>query len=110
MPLKNNKVLSLIGLAMKAGAVASGEFSTEKAVKSQKAKLVIIAEDASKNTIKLFTNACTYYNTPLVTYGSKEQLGKALGKDIRASLAITNEDFYCAIMKQIESQQESMEV
>ena len=29
----NNKVLSLIGLATKAGKIASGEFSTEKSVK-----------------------------------------------------------------------------
>ena len=32
----NNKVLSLLGLATKAGKIASGEFSTEKSVKSGK--------------------------------------------------------------------------
>ena len=49
-----NKILSLVGLAMKAGKVVSGEFSTEKAVKEGKASLVIVAEDASDNTKKLF--------------------------------------------------------
>ena len=34
------KILNLIGLATKAGKTASGEFSTEKAVKSGKAHLV----------------------------------------------------------------------
>ena len=34
--LKNNKVLSLIGLATKAGKTVSGEFSTEKSVKQEK--------------------------------------------------------------------------
>ena len=32
----------MIGLAMKAGKVASGEFSTEKAVKERKAYMVIV--------------------------------------------------------------------
>ena len=33
--------ISLVGLAAKAGKVVSGEFATEKAVKTQKAFLVI---------------------------------------------------------------------
>ena len=40
-----NKVYSMIGLAEKAGNVVSGEFSTEKAVKSGKACLVILAPE-----------------------------------------------------------------
>ena len=40
------KVLNMIGLATRAGKVKSGEFSTEKAVKSGRARLVIVAEDA----------------------------------------------------------------
>lgn len=51
---QNSKVLSMLGLAAKAGKVASGEFSTEKEVKSGNACLVIVAEDASDNTKKLF--------------------------------------------------------
>ncbi len=41
---QNSKVLSMLGLAAKAGKVASGEFSTEKEVKSGNACLVIVAE------------------------------------------------------------------
>ena len=37
----------MLGLAQRAGKVASGEFSTEKAVKSKKAFLVVVASDAS---------------------------------------------------------------
>ena len=55
-----NKILSLVGLAMKAGKVVSGEFSTEKAVKEGKASLVIVAEDASGNTKKLFLDKCDF--------------------------------------------------
>ena len=54
--MKPDKVLSYIGLSAKSGKIASGEFSTEKAVKEGKAKLVIVAEDSSDNTKKMFTN------------------------------------------------------
>ena len=50
----NNKILSLIGLATKAGKTVSGEFSTEKSVKTGKGYLVLVAEDASENTKKKF--------------------------------------------------------
>ena len=49
-----NKILSMVGMAMKAGKVVSGEFSTEKAVKTGKAFLVIVSEAASDNTKKCF--------------------------------------------------------
>ena len=51
-----NKVLSLIGLSTKAGKIVSGEFSTEKAVKTGKAWLVIVSAEASDNTKKKFHN------------------------------------------------------
>ena len=46
------KILNMIGLAQKAGKVASGEFSTEKAVKTGKAYTVIVADDSSDNLRK----------------------------------------------------------
>ena len=44
--LKQDKALAMIGLAQKAGKIVSGEFATEKAVKTGKAALVIVAGDA----------------------------------------------------------------
>lgn len=52
--MSQDSILSMIGLAKRAGKVVSGEFSTEKAVKENKAKLVIVSEDASNNTKNFF--------------------------------------------------------
>lgn len=89
----NNKLLSFLGLACRAGAVVSGEFATEKAVKEGKASLVIVAADASDNTKKLFNDKCSYYEVPVIVYGDKESLGHAIGKELRASLAVTQQSF-----------------
>ena len=96
------KVLNLIGLATKAGKTASGEFSTEKAVKTGKASLVIVSEEASDNTKKMFSNMCTYYKVPLYMLGEKEELGHAMGKEMRASLAILDEGLATAVEKQMK--------
>lgn len=97
----NNKTMSLVGLATKAGKTASGEFSTEKAVKTGKAYLVLVAEDASENTKKKFRNMCTFYEVPLYFLSDKEGLGRAMGKEFRASLAVMDESFAQAMQKEL---------
>ena len=97
-----NKVLSMLGLATRARKLVSGEFSVEKAVKEGKAVLVLVAEDASNNTKKLFTNMCAYYQVPMYVISNKESLGHAMGKEIRASIAILETGFANAIMKHMD--------
>ncbi|MDO5135516.1 MAG: ribosomal L7Ae/L30e/S12e/Gadd45 family protein [Eubacteriales bacterium] len=97
----HRKVRALIGLATKAGKVVSGEFSTEKSVKTGKGQLVIVAEDASGNTKKKFRNMCEFYQVPIYFLLDKESLGKAIGKEFRASLAVQDENFAKAIQKEL---------
>ena len=102
--MTKNKVMSYLGLATRAGKVQSGEFSTEKSVKSGKAALVLVAGDASDNTKKKFTNMCTFYKVPIYIYGTKETLGASIGKELRASLALEDTGFCNAIKTQIDSE------
>lgn len=97
-----DKVFGLIGLAAKAGKVQSGGFSAEKSVKSGRAFLVLVSEDASENTKKMFRNMCLFYEIPYYEFGSKEELGHALGKEMRSSLAIQDEGFCKAILKLLQ--------
>jgi len=101
--LKQDKVLSLIGLAQRAGKVASGEFATERAIKTGNASVVFVAEDSSDNTKKMFDNMCTFYNVPIYIYSDKETLGHAIGKEFRASLAVLDLGFKNAIEKNMNN-------
>ena len=96
-----NKVFSMIGLATRARKVVSGEFSTEKSVKSGRSHMVIVSEEASDNTKKMFTNMCTYYKVPILFLGGKEELGHSMGKQMRASLAVVDAGLAKAIVKQM---------
>lgn len=94
-----DKILGYLSLAKKAGKLAAGEFLTEKAIYEKKAYLVVVAEDASDNTKKKFSDRCSFHKTPLIFYKTKEELGAATGRAIRASMAITDEGFAQAILK-----------
>ena len=78
-----NKALSLLGLATKAGKTVS-------------------AGDSSDNTKKKFRNMCAYYQVPLfILKEDKEMLGKAMGKEFRASAAVQDENFANALIKKL---------
>lgn len=96
------KVLSMLGLAARSRNVASGGFATENAVKSGKAYLVIVSEDASDNTKKKFRNMCDFYEVPFYQFGEMEVLGHSIGKQDRTSLAVLNEGFADSIQKHLE--------
>ena len=106
---KRDKVLSLIGLAMKAGKCVSGETMTESETKSGKAKFVIVAGDASENTKKKFGDMCKFYKVPFCFYGDKDTLGHAMGKEFRASLAILDEGFADGMPQVTESKNPELE-
>lgn len=100
--LNRNKIQSLLGLATKAGKTVSGEFAVEKSVKAHQAYLVIIAADASENTKKKFENMCAFYKVPVYFSMEKEALGRAIGKEYRASVGVTDMNFAAAIKKQYD--------
>ena len=96
------RILNMIGLAQKAGKIASGEFSTEKAVKTGKAFLVIVADDSSDNTKKHFSDMTAFYEVPIYFYSDKVGLGNAIGKEFRASLAVTDENLARAVESKLK--------
>ena len=106
--MKLSKALSMISLATKAGKTASGEFCTEKEVKSGLAALVIVATDASENTKKKFQNMCDFYEVPIYFYEDKDTLGHAMGKEFRASLAVIDPGFAKGIMKHLDAEQNTI--
>ena len=77
----------------------------EKAVKSGQAGVVMVAADASANSKKQYTNMCAFYKVPLYFFSSKEELGQALGKEYRASLAVLDENMARALIAKMEDTQ-----
>ncbi len=101
-----NEILSLLGLAMKAGKCVSGEFTVEKTVKDHKAKLVVIATDTSQASKKSYIDMCSFYHVPIIEEGTKEELGHCIGKEFRAAVALTDSGFAEGIMKKVTQRED----
>ena len=101
--MQQDRILSMLGLAAKAGKVVSGEFSTEKAVKTGKAFLVVVSSEAADNTRKMFYNMCSFYKVPLYVYAPMEDLGHAIGKGFRASLAVLDAGFAKSLEEKLKA-------
>jgi len=99
-----DKVYSLLGLAKKAGQLLSGDETCEKAIKSGKAVLVVVAGDASENTKDKFKSMCKFRNVCYREYGEKQELGRYTGKEIRAVISILSKDFKNGLLNLIDDQ------
>lgn len=96
------KILSMIGLAHKAGRVEIGEEPVGSAARAKKARIILVAGDAAASSVR---RAMGFANTGsclcLVIPASKEELGRALGRTSCAMAAITDMGFADAIAKKL---------
>lgn len=100
--MNEEKILSMIGLAKRANKVSTGEFICKKVLKQKKARLAILAENASDNTKKSIINSCKFYNVEVIECSNMENLGKFTGGGARAVVTINDENFANEIMKYIK--------
>ena len=103
--MKNNmeKLHSLLGLAMRAGKVVSGEDGTMLDLKKNKLNLVIVATDASNNTKKLFKDKSSYRKINQIYFATKVELGLAIGKAPRAVIGIKDKALSQKIIELVQS-------
>ena len=96
------RVLSMLGLAKKAGRVEIGEEPVGAAARAKKARIILLASDAapaSRRRAASFaqTGGCLLTAIP----ADKEQLGRALGRTAVAMAAVTEIGFADAIVKRL---------
>ena len=88
-----NKIYSMLSLCQRAGKLYSGGYSCDKTIKSGKAQLVIIAKDTGENSKKQFIDICRNNNVRVYLFGTKENLGKYIGKGDKTIVCITDINF-----------------
>ena len=88
----NRPALNLLGLCMRAGRLVSGEQAVLNAIRSGKARLVVVDAGASQNTQKMFADSCEYYDVARIM-APEGALGAAIGRPGRMAAAVTDEGF-----------------
>ena len=100
--MNEDRILNLIGLAQRAGKLSSGDFIVEKAMKKKTPKLVLLAGDCAANNEKKYIQLAELHHIPLRKVGSKETLGAAIGKEVRVVVAVEDDGFAKALLKEID--------
>lgn len=99
----DRKIASYLSFAVSAGNLVSGETACEKALRDNSAALVIVASDASDNTKKKFSQKTFYYKVPFCIAFDKEELGRAIGKETRATVAVCDKSLARLIIENLQA-------
>ena len=91
--MNKQKILQLLGLATRARMTVTGEELVIGEVRKGNAKMVIVSEDASENTSKKLHDKCRTYKVDVQVFGTRFELGHAIGKEERVVIAITDKGF-----------------
>lgn len=94
------KLLSLLGLAKKAGRLAVGTENSIDSVRKGKSALVVASESVSEGTKKLINDKTAYYKTEAVFIPvDTTTFGKAFGKTATACVSVNDQGFADAVKK-----------
>ena len=101
--MNEKKILSLLGIARKAGKTVLGTDMTVESIrkKSSSVKVILLASDASQNTVKRIKNTSDYYGVHLTELSAdKLQLSALMGQGSELSvIGVTDSGFADAIKK-----------
>lgn len=101
-----DKCLSLLGLMRRANALAIGEDSTGEAVHAGKARLLLIAQDASDNARRRAMGYLTGRSAiPVELPYTKEEISAAVGAGGCSMAAVTDMGFANALMELLSEAQ-----
>ncbi len=90
----NDKTRGFLGLAMKAGKLAVGDGRATEQIRKDKAYLIIVSCDASKNTQKKYENMSNFRELPKITLDiDRYEFGGILGRDAAVVAAVCDRGF-----------------
>ncbi|GAA3008519.1 L7Ae/L30e/S12e/Gadd45 family ribosomal protein [Tetragenococcus solitarius] len=78
--MNKQKALNMLGLAMRAGKLVTGEEMTVNKIRSQKVKLVLLAGNAGKSTQKKVKDKSTFYQVPFADCFDSTEISQAIGR------------------------------
>ena len=89
--MDSDRILSLLGLALRGGNLAVGEEPVEAVARARDARVLLLASDAADNTrrrVEHFAEAgqCLWLRVPF----TKAELGRAVGRSSAAVTAVTD--------------------
>lgn len=100
------KAEAMLGFAQAAGKVVSGDFAVTRQLRMGNVHLVIIATDGGRRVERRFGHLCDEQGVPWRRWGTKEQLGRLLGKSARSVVAVLDPAFAAKLEEAVSESRE----
>ena len=100
--MNNQKILNLLGLAMRARKITLGEEFVLNAMKKPNT-VVFLASDAGANITKKINNRATTYNVQVIDSFTTDELSQAIGKENRKVILLEDKGFIKKIEEYINA-------
>lgn len=95
-------ILSMLGLALKAGRVEVGEEPVGAAARAKKARVIFVAQDAAPSSVRRAQSFAHTGSTLCVTLpADKDALGRSLGRSSVAMCAVTDIGFAESLVRKL---------
>ena len=108
--MKSN-YLGLLGLAKRAGLLEAGDEAVRAALSAKKARVVLVASDASERTRSTFEFIAESVNIPVIPVAeTREELGDALGRRPCATVCVCDVGLAASIVKKLSEYNEEAKI
>ena len=91
--MKQDKTLNLLGLAVRARKVQSGESTVLSIISKYPNSVIFLASDAGGNITKKIQDKANTYHCTIIHRYSKDDLSKAMGQPHRTLALCTDQGF-----------------
>ena len=100
-----DNILPILGLAFRGRNLVWGEKPVLTAIRDKIARVVLVASDASENTVSRIMHRASENGIPVFELpNNKVELGASLGKSACASVAITDAGIALSVLKKLDSE------
>ncbi|MDA8205541.1 MAG: ribosomal L7Ae/L30e/S12e/Gadd45 family protein, partial [Thermaerobacter sp.] len=99
--MANGRWTDWLGLAKRAGRLAPGDSQVRRALQENRARAVVVAEDAGHSVRRRYESWTDERAIPLVVLGTKMELGVAIGMGPHAVMAVTQKSLVKGLLEAI---------
>ena len=100
-PADDGPALQMLGIARRAGELVIGSEAVERAARSGELRLAVIARDAGENARGRVLPALEQGGVPVAECGSRDELGRALGRPPTVAVGLTDTGMARAVRERI---------
>ena len=97
--MSDKRILGLLGLAARAGGIVDGSERVINAFRKTPDMIVFLATDAGENIHKKIKDKALHYHTEVNEMFTAGELSKAIGKEKRTVIAVTDQRFIKPLSK-----------